>query len=232
MPLFGHKNRDKKAEHDNALGHNTTSGPGMTGSGGNRLHKNQADQHDPRYPSPNAPGAGGYSDNTSGNNHRMNHDEYAQQGYGAGGTTADTTGGAARHGMAPQSDAMGNSANPRASGGGGGGGGGGTHFAGKLESAFGSMLGSESLKNKGLEKEQESQSLKLQAAELSEAERLEQEALATRQRAVAHGAHPDHKYLGSHHPGAGAANVNELGGGANTGIGGMGGAGSNARGGY
>ncbi|OCB86301.1 hypothetical protein A7U60_g6613 [Sanghuangporus baumii] len=228
MPLFGHKNRDKTAGHDNAPGHDTTSGPGMTGSGGNRLHKNQGGQHDPRYPSPNAPGAGGYSDNNSGNNPRMNNEQYAQQGYGAGGTNADTHGGAARHGMAPHSDTMGDPAHPRASGGGGGG----SRFAGKVESAVGSMLGSENLKRKGLEKEQESQALKLQAAELSEAERLEQDALATRQRAVAHGAHPDHKYLGSHNPGAGAANMNELGDGANTGIGGMGGAGSNARGGY
>ncbi|KAL5480988.1 hypothetical protein ACEPAI_9929 [Sanghuangporus weigelae] len=227
MPLFGHKKRDKTTAHDNALGHDTTSGPGMTGSGGNRLHKNQGGQHDPSYPSPNAPGAGGYSDNTSGNDPRMN-DEYAQQGYGAGGTTADTTGGAAHHGMARHSDATGNPGHTKASGGGGGG----SHLAGKVESAVGSMLGSESIKRKGLEKEQESQSLKLQAAELSEAERLEQDALATRQRAVAHGAHPDHKFLGSHNPGAGAANVNELGGGANTGLGGMGGAGSNARGGY
>ena len=74
--------------------------------------------------------------------------------------------------------------------------------------------------------------MKVQAAELSEAERLEQAALARRQRAVAHGAHPDHKYLGSHNPGSGATNVNELGGGANAGVGGVGGAGSNARGGY
>ncbi|KAL5522668.1 hypothetical protein ACEPAG_8686 [Sanghuangporus baumii] len=227
MPLFGHKKRDKTTGQDNALGHDTTSGPGTTGSGGNRLHKNQGGQHDPLYPSPNAPGAGGYSDNTSGNDPRMN-DEYAQQGYGAGGTGADTTGGATHHGMAHHSGATDNSAHSRSSGGGGGG----AHFTGKVESAVGSMLGSESIKRKGMEKEQESQSLKLQAAELSEAERLEQDALATRQRAVAHGAHPDHKYLGSHNPGAGAANMNELGGGANNGLGGMGGAGSNARGGY
>ena len=78
----------------------------------------------------------------------------------------------------------------------------------------------------------EAAALKAQAAELTEAERLEQAALARRERAVAHGAHPDHRHLGGHNPGAGAPNVNELGGGANYGVSGAGGAGSAARGGY
>ena len=49
---------------------------------------------------------------------------------------------------------------------------------------------------------------------------------------MAHGAHPAHRHLGGHNPGAGAPNVNELGGGANYGVSGAGGAGSAARGGY
>ena len=55
----------------------------------------------------------------------------------------------------------------------------------------------------------EAAALKAQAAELTEAERLEQAALARRERAVAHGAHPDHRHLGGHNPGAGAPNVNK-----------------------
>ncbi|EJC99338.1 uncharacterized protein FOMMEDRAFT_170628 [Fomitiporia mediterranea MF3/22] len=236
MPLFGNKHNDDNvaynAEQPNA-GYDNTAGydnPGMTGSGGNRLRKNHGAAHnDPLYPSSNAPGAGygqqergmagagGYNDNITTNHPHMREDGYEQTGYGSGG--------AARHAMPPQTDAMGNPTHPRT-------GGGGSRLAGKVESAVGTMLGSENLKRKGMEKEQESQALKVQASELSEAERLEQAALARRERAVAHGAHPDHKHLGSHNPGAGAGNVNELGGGANTGVGGVGGAGSGARGGY
>ncbi|CAK5262080.1 unnamed protein product [Mycena citricolor] len=67
---------------------------------------------------------------------------------------------------------------------------------GKIEKALGSLVGSESLKAKGLQKEQEAHAYKVQSAELSEAERLEAEALARRDRAVALGAHPDHRHLG------------------------------------
>ena len=42
-------------------------------------------------------------------------------------------------------------------------------------------------------------------AELAEAERLEREAMLRRERAVAHGAHPDNRHLGGQ-PGAGALN--------------------------
>lgn len=79
-------------------------------------------------------------------------------------------------------------------------------MTGKMESAMGSMVGSEKLKAKGMQKEKyafmiqigwtitdregssrEVNALKLQGRELAEAERLEQEALARRERAVAHG---------------------------------------------
>jgi hypothetical protein len=69
-------------------------------------------------------------------------------------------------------------------------------MAGKIEKAAGTLLGSNSLKTKGLQKEQEGNALKLQSAELSEAERLEREATMRRERAVAHGAHPEHRHLG------------------------------------
>ena len=61
----------------------------------------------------------------------------------------------------------------------------------------------------------ESRALRAQAAELDIAEQHEQEALRRRERAVAHGAHPDHGYLGSHNP-------NHAGGGLNDGQGGLG----------
>jgi len=73
-------------------------------------------------------------------------------------------------------------------------------LAGKVEHAVGSLLGSQSLKAKGLQKEQEAGALKVQGVELAEAERLEREAVMRRERAVAHGAHPHNKHLG----GAGA----------------------------
>jgi len=52
------------------------------------------------------------------------------------------------------------------------------------------------VKAKVMQKEMEAKALKSQSNELAEAERLEQEALARRERAVAHGAHPDNRHLG------------------------------------
>lgn len=78
-------------------------------------------------------------------------------------------------------------------------------LTGKVERTVGAMIGSSSLKAKGMQKEQyvmiptpntasltqvfyrEANSIKLQGAELAEAERLEREALMRRERAVAHG---------------------------------------------
>jgi hypothetical protein len=65
--------------------------------------------------------------------------------------------------------------------------GGGHSTTGKIERAVGTMIGSKSLKAKGMQKEQEANSLKLQGQELAEAERLEREAMMRRDRAVAHG---------------------------------------------
>jgi len=63
-------------------------------------------------------------------------------------------------------------------------------FVGKLEHVAGSILCSSTLKAKGIQKEQEAQAMKVQAAELGAAERLEKEAMMRRERAVAHGADP------------------------------------------
>lgn len=49
------------------------------------------------------------------------------------------------------------------------------------------MVGSQALKMKGIQKEQEAQAFKQQSAELVEAEKLEREALLRRERAVQHG---------------------------------------------
>jgi len=73
---------------------------------------------------------------------------------------------------------------------------GGSSLTGKIQSAAGTILHSSSLKAKGEEKEREAQQVKMQSAEIAEAERLERDARARRERAVAAGAHPDHGHLG------------------------------------
>jgi len=73
---------------------------------------------------------------------------------------------------------------------------GGGAMTGKIEHAVGSIVGSKSLKAKGIQKEQEARGLKIQSQELAEAERLEHEAGLRRERAVAHGAHPDNRHVG------------------------------------
>ncbi|KAJ7196515.1 hypothetical protein GGX14DRAFT_672774 [Mycena pura] len=73
---------------------------------------------------------------------------------------------------------------------------GGGALTGKIEHAIGTIVGSQSLKAKGLQKEQEARALKVQSSELAEAERLEQIAATRRERAVAHGAHPDNRHVG------------------------------------
>ncbi|KAH9940311.1 hypothetical protein B0H21DRAFT_579270 [Amylocystis lapponica] len=82
---------------------------------------------------------------------------------------------------------------------------GGRRFEGKTEHALGSLVGSQALKNKGMQKEHEAGAFKAQSDEIAEAERLEQEALVRRERAVAHGAHPDNGYLGGGHGAGGNA---------------------------
>jgi hypothetical protein len=72
----------------------------------------------------------------------------------------------------------------------------GSAFAGKVEQAVGTLLSSQSLKAKGLQKEEEARALKAQSRELTAAEQLEKEAAMRRERAVAHGAHPDNRHVG------------------------------------
>lgn len=63
----------------------------------------------------------------------------------------------------------------------------GSSTAGKIEHAVGSLVGSQALKAKGMQKEQEAQAFKAQSTEIAEAERLEKEAMLRRERAVQHG---------------------------------------------
>lgn len=67
---------------------------------------------------------------------------------------------------------------------------------GKIEKGLGSLVGSTTLKAKGMEKEREAEMLKIQAAELEHAEGLESQARQARERAVASGADPHHRHLG------------------------------------
>ncbi|KAF9467945.1 hypothetical protein BDZ94DRAFT_1318466 [Collybia nuda] len=122
--------------------------------------------------------------------------QYPNDGYG--GTTQPTMGTMGNHhGGLPPTGALNNSDQTR--------GGSGHALTGKVERTVGSMVGSNALKAKGLQKEQEANAIKVQGSELAEAERLEREALMRRERAVGHGAHPDNKHLGAgFNSGAGA----------------------------
>jgi hypothetical protein len=104
----------------------------------------------------------------------------ATGGYGTTGHTTGATGG----GMGPTGSAGATGATEKA-------------IVGKLEHAVGTALCSSTLRAKGLEKEREAQALKVQAAELGQAEGLEAEANARRERAVAHGAHPHNLNAGA-----------------------------------
>ncbi|KAJ7634554.1 hypothetical protein FB45DRAFT_1002151 [Roridomyces roridus] len=196
MPLFGsHKNDSNKLEkreraayndaqndlpptHGHGHGHHTAPGtmqpgmqPGMvdnTTMGGGRNH-HRAD--------PIPAGTDAMADPRYGGGAGM-----AGVGAGAGAGAGLGPGGAA---IPPASHIH----DPQQTRGGGA-------MAGKIEHAVGSLVGSNALKAKGLQKEQEAQALKVQSSELAEAERLEREAALRRERAVAHGAHPENRVGG------------------------------------
>ena len=63
----------------------------------------------------------------------------------------------------------------------------GTKLAGKVEFAIGSLVGSQSLKAKGLAKEREADAATIQRLQLAEAERLEREAILHRQNVAGQG---------------------------------------------
>lgn len=108
---------------------------------------------------------------------------YSQHGMGSGQPIIRPTSQVAQGGMSTTAGRGGYNREIAGSGNGPSGG----RITGKIESALGSAVGSESLQAKGLQKQREAEAIKLQAAELSEAERLEEEARMRRQRAVGHG---------------------------------------------
>ncbi|OSC97789.1 hypothetical protein PYCCODRAFT_1376436 [Trametes coccinea BRFM310] len=178
MPLFGkHKKNDgRHGKHDDAnLAANDPAaqqgygaGPGTTNQTGGAY--------------PNQAGVG----NTGTG---MGADPYANQTAAAGGPGTGVAPGTGANPPVPPAGHI--NADPNRTGGGAG-----SRLAGKAERAAGTMVGSQALKERGFQKEQEANAFKTQSAEIAEAERLEKEALMRRERAVAHGAHPDNRHLG------------------------------------
>ncbi|KAI0370500.1 hypothetical protein BV20DRAFT_1052267 [Pilatotrama ljubarskyi] len=173
MPLFGkHKKTDRHdAKHDVGVDANQTAGQPGYGAGAT----NQSGAY---------PNQAGYGSSGTG----MGADPYANQTTAGTGPGMGAGAGAGAHPPVPPASHI----NPDNRSGGGAG----TRLAGKAERAAGTMVGSQALKEKGFQKEQEAGAFKMQSAEIAEAERLEKEALMRRERAVAHGAHPDNRHLG------------------------------------
>jgi len=179
MPLFK-KDRHEHSTNPNLSG-DAGTGAGMRGRPG-----------DPKYaPSDQATGQGTHSDFSAGQHydHRPSGGVGTDAGVPSGQGYYAGSGPSGDH-QIPSSAAL--SAGQQGSG---------QHaITGKVEHAVGSMIGSKSLKAKGIQKEQEAMAFKAQGSELAEAERHEREALMRRERAVAHGAHPDHRHLGGNPP--------------------------------
>ncbi|KAI0754429.1 hypothetical protein C8Q80DRAFT_1139044 [Daedaleopsis nitida] len=173
MPLFGkhHKNTESTRH-----GHNDTTGTDYAASqpvggqaqGGAPMHGNEGFNSGPTH------GADPYANPA--------HNTAGGPGSGLGATGPNPSVPPASH-INPNQDSQ-------RSGSGGG------RLAGKTERAVGTLVGSQALKEKGFQKEHEAGAFKMQSAEIAEAERLEKEALMRRERAVAHGAHPDNRHLG------------------------------------
>jgi len=191
MPLFGHKNKhNESAEHRHshhdrrngntpgaAIASGAATGAGhdaaeYDGSISRSEHGQPAQpgfyQQGPRQPDVEQPGVGqpGYGNATTHPYHQ------------------DTTG-TGDPNLTPTSH-MNNTHHS----------GGGSRVIGKVEHVVGSLVGSHALKAKGMQKEQEAQAFQAQSTEIAEAERLEQEAMLRRERAVQLGAHPSNKPLG------------------------------------
>ncbi|KAI1794430.1 hypothetical protein LXA43DRAFT_1091947 [Ganoderma leucocontextum] len=191
MPLFGKHKHDNNAphethydpQHDTNVAGNQQQPATRVGEGYGANPSNPQSQQGHRQPHPNQYNAGMNSGSAG----------YAQDqplpgnraGIGAG---ASATGTSTGTGVPPASH-INTSADASRSGGG-------ARLEGKAERAVGSLVGSQALKERGVQKEQEAGAFKMQSSEIAEAERLEKEALMHRERAVAHGAHPDNRHLG------------------------------------
>ncbi|KAL0579005.1 hypothetical protein V5O48_003000 [Marasmius crinis-equi] len=165
--------------------HHAGTGIGTSAGMDNHTYPSHATDHH------HAPATGGFA-NEPGTNYSGRH-EYDPVGVGSGANDPYAAAGVGHHHDIPPSSALhagSATSGERHSGG---------SLTGKMERKVGDVIGSKSLKAKGMQKEQEAQALKVQSSELAEAERLEREAAMRRERAVAHGAHPDNKHLGAGH---------------------------------
>ncbi|TFK32032.1 hypothetical protein BDQ12DRAFT_64726 [Crucibulum laeve] len=157
----------------------TGAGSGMNGPGMGNTGTGMVGHNEPGYGGNNFEGRHGQFDQGAGG--QFNHSSGINDPYGSAGVGHQSA--------LPPTGALNDHNQSR--------GGTGARMTGKVESAIGSMVGSNALKAKGLQKEQEANNIKLQGQELAEAERLEREALMRRERAVGHGAHPENKHLGA-----------------------------------
>jgi len=213
MPLFGSSSNDNKLEKRNRATELEGTGYGA-GTGVGRTHENYPANDTGALgggmgtgmgggagtmggggmmgePGMGEPGMGANPATIGGRHHvpqgthhaGMRHDGMMADEYGGGGGAGTGTTGI------PPATNIGGQNQPHS-------GGGGSAMTGKIEHAVGSLVGSKSLKAKGIQKEQEARGLKIQSQELAEAEKLEHEAGLRRERAVAHGAHPDNRHVG------------------------------------
>ncbi|EKM58039.1 uncharacterized protein PHACADRAFT_182430 [Phanerochaete carnosa HHB-10118-sp] len=197
MPLFGNQNNRNTAT---GAGPTTGTGAAYNGHAANErvgpLGTGTGPSMDPAQPAP----GGGYGHNNTTAGHgayqqgmtSMPPERYNNQTGVAGDPYANTVG---NNDVAPAAHLSSGQRSGKAS-----------STTGKMERIAGTMFCNQTLKAKGMQKEQQAQAFAAQSAELSEAQRLEQEASIRRQRAVDHGAHPANKALG------GAAQAQEFGG--------------------
>lgn len=137
----------------------------------------------------------GLHDTTGTGHHSTGH--HGPSGLSGTGTTGHHTSGMPTDPHSSTVGTHGGGVPPAAHGSGGSGAG--KALEGKIEKGLGTVLGSTSLKARGLEKEREAEMIKVQAAELEHAETLEAQARQARERAVASGAHPGNRTLGGGH---------------------------------
>ncbi|ETW77835.1 hypothetical protein HETIRDRAFT_107484 [Heterobasidion irregulare TC 32-1] len=205
MPLFGKKHDNKAADavrdEHHAPGVGTGTGAGLSqstdyantgvaganrGMGGGPMqggYDNSTPMNQGQgYADPNVPGTGG----GMGAAHQQHP---AQQHVGRSQQFDNASSGAGTGGGLPPSNSL-NQQPGQAHGNTSG------RMTSKVEHAVGSLVGSNKLKERAAEKEMEANAYKAQSSELAEAERLEREAMLRRERAVAHGAHPDNRHLG------------------------------------
>ncbi|KAJ3726602.1 hypothetical protein C8R42DRAFT_657146 [Lentinula raphanica] len=182
MPLFG-GHKDKKHNERRHDDHMNTG----TGAAGGMKNSPYADSNMP------PPGEAHHNHHHQGMNHQQgypnqpmsnDHGMNTQPGMGGGMGNDRFNDYGNQPGNIPPSSHMNASGGP------------GHSTTGKVEKAIGSAVGSNALKAKGMQKEMEANALKTQSSELAEAERLEREAVMRRERAVAHGAHPENRHLG------------------------------------